>query len=90
MSDDTLVIDLAAPVVIGAVTYDRITLGVPLVKHLRAAAKCETGVDAIAKLIELGAKVPASVVDEMTQPDFQKAERFLDRFSLQPPATSPT
>lgn len=87
---DSLTIDFATPIVVGTLTYDRIVLSVPLVKHLRAAAKCETGIDAIATLIQQVGKVPASVVDEMTQPDFQRAQDFFDRFATSTPATPVT
>lgn len=90
MSDDVLVIDFETPITIGTNSFDRITLSIPLVKHLRAAAKCETGIDAIATLIQQIAKVPASVVDEMTQRDFKKAESFLSLFAMQSPETSAT
>lgn len=87
---DSLTIDFATPIAVGNLTYDRIVLSVPLVKHLRAAAKCETGIDAIATLIQQVGKVPASVVDEMTQPDFQRAQDFFDFFASGSRSTSVT
>jgi hypothetical protein len=91
MNDEkTLTLVFEEPIVIGSASFHQVILGVPKVKHLKAAAKAGSGIEAVAILISMGGNITMLVVDEMTQTDFQKAERFLDRFSMTPPETSAT
>lgn len=74
-------ITLRKPFSFGTVEYTEIQLTEPTVGQLRAAYKAGAGMDVMATLTSLVAKIPLKAVDQMSQQDFGDCISFFDQFN---------
>lgn len=88
--DDELTLPLTKPIKLGEHEYTELKLSEPTMGELRKAGKAGDGLDQLATLIHLNAKVPMSIVDQMLQRDMEAAGDFFGHFGKPPPTTSAT
>lgn len=82
---DELRIELRKPVTFAKVDYTHVDLTEPTVAQLRAAGKANQGIDQLATLAHLNAKIPQGAVDQFCQRDFEECGRFFERFNSPSP-----
>lgn len=82
---DELAMTLRKPIKLGELEYATLDLTEPTVAQLRKAGKAGDAIDQLATLIHLNAKVPMTVVDQISQRDMEDAARFFMRFGLKRP-----
>jgi hypothetical protein len=77
-------IPLRKPIILGAVTYAELNLREPTAGELSKATRHggNNNVDVAISLISQIAQVPMTVVNQLSQRDFQEANDFLGSFTL--------
>lgn len=82
--DDTLVLGLKKPVIIGGKSYETLALREPNAMEMRKAAAAESGIAQTMMLCQMVAGVPMMVVEQMTTTDIRRADAFFARFLTAP------
>jgi hypothetical protein len=84
------VVPLLVPVKLGDMEYASLTLSEPTYKQLTQAGKQASPMEQLGTLIQLNAKVPMAVVEQLRQRDLEACGSFFAHFSDASPATLET
>ena len=88
--DTELTVTLSKPIKLGEIEYAELKLSEPTMKELRTSGKAGDGLDQLAMLIHLNARVPMAVVDSLCQRDIKVCDAFFARFAAVSPPTPET
>lgn len=88
MTENTTLINLRKPVMLGDITYASLELREPTAGELeKSSTSATSNIGVVINLISTVAKVPRKVVESLCQRDFKEAGDFLDSFSKADQAT---
>lgn len=88
--DDTLTIELAAPLEFANTSYDKLVLREPTVGEMQKSFAKDGGLIAAILLISLVTDIPRGAIEKLPMSAFKKASDFLGHFTEDSPETSLT